>query len=134
MIAKDEMVFFTITYKAEIDMSKLGLPSGTGSHLHMVEFVNRDTENPLAEVIGLFMQNGTRRYSWGDKHYVEYNAPIDSMVRALRGQPDGKSSQTLELIEMLQNYYRTTGPIMLIASQEAAHRFYRILYEMQSEN
>lgn len=107
--------------------------------LHVVCFTVRDLENPDTVPIGLFYQNGSRRYVWRDKFWADLDIPCSPLMAAvatkLKNTKDvDKAIELRRVLDILKVYKTDHGPTDEDHIDNPASRsrqFYRVIYEVR---
>lgn len=120
-------IFFTVSRVAVIDNHRLGVQGAFSNTTFLVEFCDRDIEDPNSDPIGVYYYNGSRRFIWKDRFWSEVN--IDRNV-LLHNLALSKYRPNDELLRELLQKYSVTYREIINRSEGNISTFCRAIYRV----
>lgn len=130
--------YFAVSAANSICLLAWGLPNAVGDEIFGVTFSPKNLEIPTAEPIGVYFQDGSRKYIWRDKFWMEVDLPVASFLERIAKKlkvavSPKEAMEYRDLMDFVKLYGKSVGPTdkdALDNPATAGKVFYRLLYEI----
>jgi hypothetical protein len=130
--SNDVCTYFSINEYVVID-TKIFLSRPNIDKIYLVEFSPGDLECPDTEPLGMFFENGIRKYLWGNHMYAEYALDYrllsDKILYLQSNASDNEYDNYKRLLGFLFKCQRSPAP-NTISYSIVDHMFVRAVYRV----